>query len=136
MPDKTARLYASLAVFLAICVSAADVLLPQEIETDFLYTIPILLCVRTGMRWLPWAIAAMSAVWTIATVSYLAVETGKPLGVFAYATINDLFGLISVAVLAHFVSQRMAAETRLNGIIDFIDGRMQPADNTKLKTLR
>ncbi len=136
MPNVKQDLLTVLVLTLTVGIAVADYLLPQDIETDFLYTLPILLCVRTGRRLLPIAVAAISVTWTMAVDFYLAMTLPEPPAALVANTVNDLFGIISVVALAVFVSRRMRQESDLHSIIRFMDGRLRPDDNVRLHHMR
>ena len=136
MPHAKQSLATALVLVVTLVIAVADVLLPQDIETDFLYTLPVLLCVRTGWRFLPTVVAAIAVTWTVGVDLYVAaIHPAAPDGVIA-DTINDLFGIISVVALAVFVSRRMRQERDLHSIIRFMDGRLRPDDNARLHHMR
>ena len=104
MPNVKQDLLTVLVLTLTVGIAVADYLLPQDIETDFLYTLPILLCVRTGRRLLPIAVAAISVTWTMAVDFYLAMTLPEPPAALVANTVNDLFGILSVIALGAFVA--------------------------------
>ena len=129
------RAMVPLVIALAVAVSAADVLLPQQIETNFFYTVPVLLCARTARPMLPLVVLAIAVVWSVGVNLYLLLTMAAPGAAFAYEVINDCLGLVSVAALALFTSRRMRRETEMSDIISFIDGRLSTPDNTSLRRL-
>ncbi len=125
-----------LVLVVTVVIAIADFLFPQEIEMDFLYTLPILLSIRTGRKQLPILVAAIAVSWTLAVDLYLVVSTSSLSPNFLTNTINDLFGIISVITLAIFVFRRMQKESDLHSIIRFMDGRLRPDDNVRLHHMR
>jgi hypothetical protein len=136
VPNAKKILATVLVLIVTVAIAAVDVLLPQDIETDFLYTLPILLCVRTGQPLLPALVAAIAVAWTLAVDLYLVMTQPEPPATFTANLINDLFGIISVVVLAVFVARRMRRESDLHSIIRFMDGRLRPDDNIRLHRMR
>ena len=132
MHDKKSPLFTTLALVVAASVSVADMLLPPQIETIFFYTVPVLLCARSGHVRLPYLITTIAVVWTIAVTIYETTAIGQPTNAVLYEALNDLFGVFSVMGLAWFVSARMQRERDLLDVIRFVDTRLQSGDNERV----
>ena len=135
MRDTRSTLYTALALAATVGVSVADISLPPQIETIFFYTIPILLCARTGFVRFPWVITGIALVWTIGMNIFEMNFRGQGAEEVLYEAINDFFGMLSIAGLAWFVSARMQKERNLLDIISFIDSRLSRADNERVAAM-
>ena len=132
MHDKTSPLFTTLALVVAVSVSVADLLLPPQIETIFFYTVPVLLCARSGHVRLPYLITVIAVVWTIVVTTFEVTAIAQPTSAVIYEALNDLCGVFSVAGLAWFVSARMQRERDLLDVIRFVDTRLQAGDNERV----
>lgn len=111
MYNKKSPLFTILALVTAAGVSVADLLLPPQIETIFFYTVPVLLCARSGHVRLPYLITAIAVVWTIVITILETSAFAQPTNAVLYEALNDFFGVLSVTGLAWFVSARMQRES-------------------------
>ena len=135
MNHLTQRHYVVLAGLLTLGVAVLDLALPPQVETDFFFVFPLLLCQKTCSRRLVFGLAAFALVWTILT-NVFPNESLNGLELI-YAGINDLLGMISVWAVAFFVSKRIKTESDLNSMIDFIDGRLGTGeDNEHLRQMK
>ena len=135
MHEARPTLYTALALAATAGVSVADLSLPPQIETIFFYTIPVLLCARTGYARLPYVITGVAVVWTLGMNIFQANYRGQGTEDILYEAINDFFGMLSIAGLAWFVSGRMHKERNLLDIIGFIDSRLSCADNDRVAAM-
>ena len=132
MQDRKSPLFTTLALVTTAGVSVADILLPPQIETIFFYTIPVLLCAKSGHVRLPHLITVIAVLWTAAVTALELYDAPQPTSSVLYEALNDLFGVLSVIGLACFVSGRMQRERDLLDVIRFVDTRLCSGDNDRI----
>ena len=132
MQDTKSPLFTALALVATAGVSVADMVLPPQIETIFFYTVPVLLCARSGHVGLPYLITAIAVAWTAAVTAIELTAIPQPTTAVLYEALNDFFGVLSVIGLAWFVSARMRRERDLLDVIRFVDTRLQSGDNERV----
>ena len=134
MNDRKSPLFTGLALITTVGISVADVMLPPQIETIFFYTVPILLCTRSGHVRLPYLITAIAVAWTLVVTIAEVTAVAQPTSAVLYEALNDVFGVLSVIGLAWFVVRRMERERErdLLDVIRFVDTRLLSGDNDRV----
>ena len=93
MQEKRASVFTALALATAAGVSVADLMLPPQIETIFFYTIPVLLCARSGCVRLPYFVTAIAVIWTAAITTIEVTATPQPTDAILYEALRKTPGI-------------------------------------------